>query len=289
MMKIIATDCYVNYIRNVREKDVDYTSTCDYDVCEYKCFSEVGDEIDYTSYDVLYSSNVVEEAKSEIIDIFRVVFQIDYETLYNELSIFRRKFVDLAVTDLIERKVPIYNRYGYKSYLREDKNFLFLSNEFPQDVFRSGGLSLTEYSSFLIGKETITLNEYNGRKQREELNLSTEVFDDEEIDDLTLENRILLLESAMISYYIDKNKDLEERNVFILNKFRNYIYIEYEPKRALEYVTKAMSERGKGRGRKPREGTKFKLTERQVNELEKILNEKDKKEVVYFHNLSVTG
>ena len=289
MMKIIATDCYVNYIRNVREKDVDYTSTCDYDICEYKCFSEVGDEIDYTSYDVLYSAGVIEEAKSEIIDIFRVVFQIDYETLYNELERFRRKFVDLAVTDLIERKVPIYNRYGYKSYLREDKNFLFLTNEFPQDVFKSGGLSLTEYSSFLIGKETITLEMYNGRKQREELNLSTEVFDDEEIDDLTLENRILLLESAMISYYIDKNKDLEERNVFILNKFRNYIYIEYEPKRALEYVTKAMSERGKGRGRKPREGTKFKLTERQVNELEKILNEKDKKEVVYFHNLSVTG
>ena len=289
MMKIIATDCYVNYIRNVREKDIDFTSTCDYDICEYKCFSDVGDEVDYTSYDVLYSSNVVEEAKAEIVDIFRVVFQIDYETLYNELAAFRRKFVDLAVTDLIERKIPIYNRYGYKSYLREDKNFLFLSNEFSLNVFKSGGLSLTEYSSFLIGKETITLNEYNGRKQREELNLSTEVFDDEEIDDLTLENRILLLESAMISYYIDKNKDLEERNVFILNKFRNYIYIEYEPKRALEYVTKAMSERGKGRGRKPREGTKFKLTERQVNELEKILNEKDKKEVVYFHNLSVTG
>ena len=290
MMKQIATDCHINYTRNVREKDVDFTSTCDYDICEYKCFSPVGDEIDYSSYDVLYSAGVIEEAKAEIIDIFRVVFQIDYETLYNELAGFRRKFVDLAVTDLIERKIPIYNRYGYKSYLREDKNFLFLNNEFPRDVFSGGGLSLTEYSSFLIAKETITLNEYNGRKQREELNLSSEMFEEEEIDNLTLENRILLLESAMTSYYIDKNKNLEERNVFILNKFRNYIYIEYEPKRALEYVTKAMSERGKGRGRKPREGTKFKLTERQVNELDKILNgEKDKREVVYFHNLSVTG
>ena len=290
MMKQIATDCHINYTRNVREKDVDFTSTCDYDICEYKCFSPVGDEVDYSSYDVLYSANVIEEAKAEIIDIFRVVFQIDYETLYNELAGFRRKFVDLAVTDLIERKIPIYNRYGYKSYLREDKNFLFLNNEFPRNVFSGGGLSLTEYSSFLIAKETITLNEYNGRKQREELNLSSEMFEEEEIDNLTLENRILLLESAMTSYYIDKNKNLEERNVFILNKFRNYIYIEYEPKRALEYVTKAMSERGKGRGRKPREGTKFKLTERQVNELDKILNgEKDKREVVYFHNLSVTG
>jgi hypothetical protein len=289
MMKIIATDCHINYARNVREKDVDYTSTCDYDICEYKCFSDLGDEIDYTSYDVLYSAGVIEEAKSEIIDIFRVIFQIDYETLYSELSHFRRKFIDLAVTDLIEKKTIIYNRYGYKSYLREDKNFLFLRTDYSLNNFQEGGLSLTEYSSFLIGKETITLEMYNGRRQREELNLSSEVFNDDEIDDLTLENRILLLESAMQSYYIDKNENLEERNVFIINKFRNYIYIEYEPRRALEYVTKAMSERGKGRGRKPREGTKFKLTERQVNELDKILGEKDKKEVIYFHNLSVTG
>ena len=297
MMKIIATDCQINYTRNVRPKDIDFSSTCDYEICEYKCQNKNPENIDYTSFDVLYSSGIVENVKAEIIDIFRIVFQISYENLYQELEGYRRKFIDLAVAELVEKKIPVFNRYGYKSYVREDRGILFLRNDFPLNLFEDkGGLTLTEYSSFLIGKQSLTLNEYNSSMQRGEgdvLDILKGVNEndiDEKIDALTLENRILLLESVMREYYVEK----DEKRIYamILNKFRTYIYIEYEPKTAAEYIKRAISERGKGRGRKPKEGSKFKLSEKQENELSEILkkdHQAKKGEVIYFHNLSTSG
>ncbi len=296
MMKIVATDCQINYARNVRRKDIDFSSTCDYEVCEYKCFDKNPKIVDYTSFDVLYSSGIVEAAKTDIIDIFRIVFQITYESLYKELEGYRRKFIDLAVTELVEKKIPIFNRYGYKSYLREDRGTLFLRNDFPLTLFEDGGLALTEYSSFLIGKQSMTLNEYNSSMQRGEGDLLQILEDidedemDEKIDELTLENRILLLESVIQSYYIEKDEN--RKNIIILNKFKNYIHIEYDPKKSEEYIRRVIGERGKGRGRKPKEGSKFKLSEKQENELSEILkkdHQSKRGEVVYFHNLSTSG
>ena len=108
MMKQSSTDCQINYARNVRPNDINYSAICDYDVCAYKCVDPKPDFIDYTSYDVLYSNDVVESAKSEIIDIFRIVFTISYFEIYNELN-YRRKMIDLAVSELVENKTPIYD------------------------------------------------------------------------------------------------------------------------------------------------------------------------------------
>jgi hypothetical protein len=294
MMKQASTDCQINYNRNVRPKDINYSATCDYDICAYKCSDPIPNVIDFTSFDVLYSEDIVESAKSEIIDIFRVVFQITYESLYNELEGYRRKFIDLAVTDLVEKKIPIFNRYGYKSYVREDRGTLFLRNDFPLNLFEpKGAIALSEYSSYLIGKQTMTLNEYNGSLQRGSGNVldilqgldRDEIY--EKIDTLTLENRIMLLETCIQDYYINKKET--ETNVIVLNKFRSYIFIEFEPTKSIEYVKKAISERGKGRGRKPKEGSKFKLTDKQEKELEDLLSKDSKKEVIYFHNLSTSS
>lgn len=289
MMKQCSTDCQINYNRNVRPKDIDYSATCDYDICAYKCVSPAPNFVDYTSFDVLYSEDIIESVKSEIIDIFRIVFQITYEDLYKELEGYRRKFVDLAVTEMVEKKISIFNRYGYRSYIREDRGTLFLRNDFPLNIFEpKGAVSLSDYSSYLIGKETITLNEYNGTLQRGSGNIldileglnTDEIY--EKIDSLTLENRILLLEKAIEEYYVNKNETKINRTV--LTKFRSYIYIQYEPRNSIKYVEKAISERGKGRGRKPKEGSKFKLTDKQEKELGALL-EKEKGEVIFFHNL----
>lgn len=291
MMKQVSTDCQINYTRNVRPKDIDYSATCDYDICAYKCFDPKPKEIDYTSYDVLYSGDVIESAKEEIIDIFRVVFQITYDQLYEELYSYKRKFVDLAVTDLIEKKSSVFNRYGYKSYIREDRGTLFLRNDFPLNMFEvKGGVALSEYSSYLIGKKSMTLNEYNGSLQIGAGNILDIIAGmnreqiEKKITSLTQENRILLLEAAIQDYYINKNETLQNRAV--IERFRNNVFIEYEPQRSIEFVKKSMAERGKGRGRKPKAGTKFKLTEKQEKQLEDIITKDSQREVVYFHNLT---
>jgi len=282
MMKQTAVDCQINYQRNVRPKDVDYSAACDYDICQYKCVSRAPKEVDYTSFDVLYSSGIVDAIKEEIRDIFRVVFRLSFEELYEELK-YDKKFVDLAVTDLVEQKVPLTSRYGIVSYLREDGSYLFLRYDYPLNVFeKPGAVSLSEYSELLIGTRTRNLEEYNGMLQRE----SADIFD-VDIDRLTLENKILLLESALEKYYI--SKDESPKIQAILDHFRSNIFIEKEPVAGIEYVTEIKKNRGKGRGRKPKPGSKMKLKDDQNTELGEILSEPSSKVNVFFHNLYSTS
>jgi len=266
MMKRVAVDCQINYARNVRVNDVDGSATCDYEKCRYECYSPKPDYIDYSSFDVLYSSPIVEAAKLEIFDLFRFIFQISYEELYKELEGYRKKFIDMAVTDLIENKESLVNRYGQTSYLREDRGTLFLIKDYPLSIFeKEGNVSLSEYSN-LIGIEKMTLEEYNGTIQRQIgdildvlRGLSKEEVSDK-IDSLTLENKTLLLEKAINKYYFENDKS--DTVIIVLDKFRNFIFIVYEPEYALDLSEKYLSERGKGRGRKPKEGSKFKLSDK---------------------------
>ena len=309
MMKQCAVDCQINYMRNVRPKDIDYSKTCDYDICAYKCVDPAPSEIDFTSYDVLYSDEIVEAAKQEIEDIFRVVFSITYDELYEELKDYRRKFIDLAVTDLVEKRIPIYNRYGIRSYLREDGNNLFLRNDYPLNTFEApGAVALTEYSSYLLGIKEMSLNEYNTELQLGEGNILESISRarniDEKIDSLTIENKVLLLETSIRYYYIDisrtqgseistalpkdKTDKTEEYRALaekVISKYRNYVFIEFEPVKTIEMARKFVTERGKGRGRKPKEGAKFKLKEREAEELIKSLEKPSSKTIVYFHDL----
>jgi hypothetical protein len=291
MMKQCATDCQINYARNVRRNDIDYSATCDYDICQYQCINKSPDYIDTSSYDVLYSKDVIKAIESEIIDIFRITFKISYNELYSELEGYQRRFVDIAVNNLIENKTSIYNRYGYLSYLREDKGILFLTNDFPLSLtVTSGSSDLWEYTSSLLGVNFTTLTEYNGTLQRGQGNI-LDMFkglDREEvvnkIESLTLENQILLLETAIVEYYLKGEKALSLQ--WILEKFANHIFFENEPVKALEIVKLALSQRGTGRGRKPKPGSKFKLNESKKEEVLEALQESRKKKIVYFHNLS---
>lgn len=285
IMKEVAVDCRINYARNVRPKDVDGSAICDYDVCRYPCYSAAPEEIDYTSYDVLYTQDVIAAAKEEIIDIFRVVFQISYASLYTELSGYRRKFVDLAVTQLVEKREKIYNRYGQLSYVREDRDIIFLISDYPLKLMEtSGSISLTDYSANLIGIQTMSLTEYNGSLQRGTGDILDILTDISQIDNFTLENKMLLLEKAIYVYYIQNDKN--DKVVSIVNKFRNFIYIVYEPQKGIVFAQKAIDSRGKGRGRKAKEGTKFKFSDKQRTELETIIGKDRNKNVIYFHNLS---
>lgn len=331
IMKQVAVDCQLNYARNVRKNDINGSAACDYDICQYKCYSPLPLSIDYSSYDVLYSQGLIDTIKKEIIDIFRVIFSIPYSSLYEELQEYvisstqekdqteqKRKFVDLAVAELIQNKVGMIDRYGFLSYLREDRGTLFLRRDYPLGLNElPSSVTLTEYTSNLIGLNEMTLNEYNGELQRGETGDILDLLKDQEteeektatIEGLTLENKILLVETA-VTKYVNKNRE-KEKDVtgdidFVIKYFRSYIFSVPEPTKALEVAQRAFENRGKGRGRKPKAGTKFKLSEKVQEEVDEILQEleekeekqnkpkkekkqnkqkKEKKEIIYFHNL----
>jgi len=293
IMKQCAVDCQINYNRNVRPTDVDGSATCDYDICQYKCVDPEPTEIDYTSFDVLYSGDIIDAAKQEIKDIFRVTFRITLSDLYLELKEYRRKFIDMAVTHLVANKEVVVDRYGYNSYLREDGGDLFLVREYPVSIIeKPGNVLLSSYTETLIGILSLSLKEYIGVisqseqsdifRQLSRMEPASEQFN-ETIDKLSLDNKIRLVEEAVYKYGIEKNTSpyIEA----IITKFKPYLFSSLEPIGALDISKEALKNRGKGRGRKPRPGTKFKLRKEQQQDVEDALDKLGKDEI-YFHNLS---
>ena len=292
IMKRVATDCHVHYNRNVRPGDIDGSATCDYDVCAYKCYDPAPTAIDYTSYDVLYTGKLVDAAASDIIRIFHVEFNMDFDELYRRLNNYRVKFVDLAVTKLIEEKIPIIDRYGYTSYLREDRGSIFLRRDFPLKTDEpKGGYSLSIYTENLIGIQKISLNEYVSKLQRGEqvmlieqlqkLNPETPEFN-QLIDNLNLENKVELVESSISRSYVDGVPTLVTNA--IINKYITSVFQVHEPVNAIEIAAAALANKGKGRGRKPKADTPFKLNAQQKEQVE-AAPVQEGAETIYFHTL----
>lgn len=139
--------CPLVYQRNVLYNDKDGTRPCDYQKCNYVCSGYPEDLIDKSQkvwyYTIpeneikmqnktnLYSKDEMENIKSEIIKLFGVHFNLKIEetasllgfTLENESD----RWMFLTVIDnMIAERVPIKNRYGFNSYLKEDGDILFL-------------------------------------------------------------------------------------------------------------------------------------------------------------------
>jgi hypothetical protein len=292
MMKQIATDCQIHYNRNVRPGDQDGSATCDYDICAYKCYDPTPTEIDYSSYDVLYTGDIVDAAVTEIKEIFNLEFSMSFNSLYEKLDHYRPRFVDLAVTKLIQEKIPIIDRYGYTSYLREDQGSLFLRRDFPlKTEEEKGGFALSIYTETLIGIQKMSLNEYIGELQKGEqveLLVQLQKIDpnsaafNQMIDNLNLENKVDLLESSIYQLFVNKVQSPAIRAIIM--KYQTSVFQVPEPVAAIQITATALANRGKGRGRKPKAGSKFKLTARQQEEVESAPVQSGA-ETVYIHTL----
>lgn len=292
MLKQSATDCQIHYARNVRPNDVDGSGQCDYDVCAYPCTNAAPTEIDYTSYDVLYSGDIVDSVSQEIKEIFSTEFNMKFSQLYELLQGYRRKFIDQAVSNLIQNKVPIIDRYGYTSYLREDRGVLFLRRDFPlesQEV--KGGYALSIYTETLIGIQSMSLNEYIGDLQKgEQIELIQQLQKldpagaefNKLIDDLNLENKVELLEGSVLQLFVNKIQSPAIRA--IITKYQTSVFQVPEPVLAIQITAEALANRGKGRGRKPKPGSKFKLTAQQQEKME-AAPVTEGAETVYIHTM----
>ncbi len=292
MMKQIASDCQIHYDRNVRPEDIDGSATCDYAVCAYQGYDPAPTEVDYSSYDVLYTGDIVDAAATEIKEIFHLKFNMSFSDLYRRLGHYRPKFVDMAVVRLIQEKIPIIDRYGYTSYLREDRGSLFLRRDFPLKINEPvGGYSLSIYTETLIGIQKMSLNEYIGELQKGEqveliqqlqkLNPEGAEFK-QLIDSLNLENKVDLLESSVYQLFVNKVQSPAIRAIIL--KYRTSVFQVPEPVAAIQITAQALANRGKGRGRKPKAGSKFKLTATQQQQVEAAPVQSGA-ETVYIHTL----
>lgn len=316
MMKQCAIDCQINYRRNVRDTDVDFSPTCDYDVCRFKCVDPAPEShdpdtyalinaefLDNETYDVFYSDEIVEKAIENIIELFHYYFSLPINLLY-EADIMKdidAKFIDLALTKIIREKRPIRDRFGFTSYLREDGDVLFLQRDYP--VQSTGNkYSVSTYTANLIALEPsdlagqlVNLQVDEQAKLRDELraaNPDSERFNDL-LDQFNIQNKVRILEEAMSCYLGLPQCPRKEDGtpmytadhpyiLGILNRFRNVYYSLHEPAAEIQALIQANVNRGTTRGRRRKDESKIDpntippLQPEEVNANEPM---------VYIHNL----
>ena len=114
---------------------------CDYVNQKYNSVDWVGDRIQDT-YNLYYARDEIEQVKTIIREMFKYKYAYDFDELYNIINI---KIPNLSpivlargLNEIIMNNDLIYNRLGFKNFLREDRNLFFLiDNPFLSSIYTS--------------------------------------------------------------------------------------------------------------------------------------------------------
>ena len=266
MAKQCAVDCRINYNRNVKGDLVDYSAECDYDVCKYNCWSAntpidiKSSNMDFSTYDILYSEDVIEACIIEILKLVEVresVTFIELIDIYVKTGIFRETFIYQAVSKILERKMRIRNRFGFSCYIVTDGFTIYMQRDYPfetqeNNIFKdltyynnetiaikvdsfkeiSYDMTLKSYDNYIneLGKIS-NLNTTEGKNQLNAI-----------LKKMPFDFKMGLLESA-ISQYI--NSPQSALAVAIVDKFKNFIYATNENQDQLEEIAQKLNTRGR--------------------------------------------
>ena len=139
LVKEAAFDCGLFYDRNIRSAELDNTRECDYQNCSYTCdglpeaLLTEPFTIDYNTFDLYYLNDILPEIIFNIKKEFSFTFVINVKELVKR---FEDSFNYIpfqtfsALNKIILENIPIRNPNGFISYLREQKDILFLVDSF---------------------------------------------------------------------------------------------------------------------------------------------------------------
>lgn len=240
-----AFDCALNYDRNVRDTDKDYSRACEYQKCNYVCYQTEPNKVlpkylyNVSEKDILedtfllYYKNVeMAELVTRIQELMRKFTLINIDGIYKELKLESFKLLILTIEYIIENNINLYNKWGQACFLRRHGNILYLSNSLYESDFLVSWYNrypyINEYKTLdqVINDEIyendkdifsqIDLNDPEGSKELvKKLNVNTQIFILERImkidfDLLTPELQLKL--ETLIDMFAD--------HVFIIDKTR---------------------------------------------------------------------
>lgn len=304
ILKICSIDCQVHRQRNNREGDIAGSPTCDYMDCKYPCFDKLAPGLvdpkflDDTTYDVYYSQPIIENIKEQIIKYFRVNFQTTFSKLHADIlrpqnGPLKPRYVDIAISQLINEKYAIYNRYGFRSYLVEENNLIFLTREYPSTSTKSQGAGY--YTQFLSAYQIKPISKILSDDQKEEEEALLEILKEmdpedpefgKSIDVLSPDSKIILVESIIKGKFLEEETGFTDEQIEkIYQKFEDMIFVLREPVTALKKISKEFTVTGnRRRGRPPNNGNKPKILKLKGDEIGALKFE-TKSPYVYLHNL----
>lgn len=290
IMKQCAIGCQIHYNRNVRPTDVDGSPACDYDVCQYECVDPPPEEEDYSTYDVLYSGEVVLQAIRDIVNVYRQRNALKLNELAALLPNYRRKYLIMALEKLITNKTPLTDRFGYTTYLREDKESFYLDLAYPTGVAPSYAMSYYTQGVIAIQQETLANIVVDLEKgEYQEVMVELEQMDPNDpqfnlrLEAISIEGQAAILEEVLIRSISGQPTNFTNA---IINKFQRMIFPINEPVTELNKVYDQLAQRRPRRGRKPNPETKRRI--KKINPItvdETRIAKDENTEVVYLHTL----
>jgi hypothetical protein len=289
IMKQCAIGCQIHRNRNVLP-GVDGSPACDYDVCDYPCVDPEPEEEDFTTYDVLYAGDLISDAIGEIVNVYRQQNALTIDEIAARLPHYRKKYLIMALERLITNKTALIDRFGYTTYLREDKGTFYLDRNYPTGT--SVSYAMAYYTQGIIGIEqeilaNIVVKLEAGENQ--EILAELEVMNPEDpqfdarLGAISIEGQAGILEQVLIrSLNGEKNPFIDA----ILTRYQRVIFPIHEPITELTKVYEQAAQRRPRRGRKRNPDLKRRI--KKINPItvdETKIAHDEEAEIVYLHTL----
>lgn len=306
MMKQCAIDCQIHYDRNVRAGDIDGSKICDYEDCHYQCVTAQAkptpDQLDFSTYDILYAEDIVNQVVRDLTDTLRDSGSITFVKLlakWVDTGMYREKFIYMAIDKMLSDKKQLIDRFGFGCYLYTDGFNIYTQREFP--VGNSGYPELSIYGEQVIGVSCDPFERLVSMRQEGSQNVI--IAQMEEIDDPSTGVGLAMFVGLLNKLAIDAKVRLFEKSIIELangkenkfslamyNKFRSYIYQTPEPWRDIERSSEALRNKGQGQGRKPSANSKvnLKIDFEGAPALDSLMPDGSRVENVYAHTLHNT-
>lgn len=128
IIKEASFDCALNYNRNA-VTGMDGKRDCEYMDCLYTCDGIDFDKpvhIDYSTYQLYYNNNSINNIIDRIKILFRDIFTMDLNTISGYFTEYTHFELLTALRKIINENIVIKNKYGFASYLQEEYNIYFL-------------------------------------------------------------------------------------------------------------------------------------------------------------------
>ena len=233
MIKEASFDCALTFNRNRLYDAIDGDRECEYLDCDYECDgipmenidSLNPEELDYSTFQLYYSTPNINAIMEEIISLYKYVFSIDLNTFYGYFNTYTKFDIVSALYIMINKNIPVKNKYGIVSYIKESNNIFFLI-----DSLSVIGGFLTDYYT---ENPTITIDTnfyqvfdaiYQTKLPQivEKMCASTDPdFIKKLVLELPVELHEYLLESSILARKMNKTTNVKFRDV-ILDYFKSF-------------------------------------------------------------------
>ena len=256
IFKRLAIDGLNNRDRNIRDTDKDGSIKADYGIAKYKYWAERNlendfkcEEIDYSTYDILYSDKDINKFCESIIEHLIINGSIKIDNIFEIWKKdYRENIIWFGIERLLEFKKSINNRFGLLCYINYSNGIIFIQNDFPFNEEKDNIF----YSNIYVANEKINIsNILNEIMEPEQDSIIKKILEikntkntdeiDNLIEELNINFKSKLLETAL-SDLKENGENISPIIKYILTKYNMYFHIDViEPLKDIEEMAKNLT------------------------------------------------